>query len=80
MITLYGSNPIFGLPEASPYVMKTEIHLRMAGIPYRKVAAMPAERRPTRPAFQEVVTVAAEAPVIERLVAWTGRDPRWAAA
>lgn len=43
MITLYGSNPIFGLPEASPYVMKTEIHLQMAGIPYRKVAAMPAE-------------------------------------
>lgn len=43
MITLYGSNPLFGLPEASPYVMKTEIHLRMAGIPYRKVAAMPAE-------------------------------------
>jgi len=36
MITLYGFGPYFGLPDASPYVMKTEIHLRMAGLPYRK--------------------------------------------
>ena len=27
MITLYGSSPMFGLPEASPYVTKTEVQL-----------------------------------------------------
>lgn len=41
MITLYGTSPMFGLPEASPYVMKTEIHLMMAGLPYQKLAAGP---------------------------------------
>jgi glutathione S-transferase len=37
MITLYGAGEGFGLPEISPYVMKTEVQLRMAGLPYRKV-------------------------------------------
>ncbi len=41
MMTLYGAGPQFGLPEASPYVTKTEIHLRMAELPYQKVPAMP---------------------------------------
>lgn len=41
MITLYGSNPGFGLPETSPYVMKAELHLKMAGLPYRKEPATP---------------------------------------
>ncbi len=36
MITLYGFGPYFGLPDASPYVMKTEVQLRMAGLAYRK--------------------------------------------
>jgi len=35
MITLYGSFPAFGLPQASPFVMKTEVQLKMAEIPYR---------------------------------------------
>lgn len=41
MITLYGAGPMFGLPEASPYVTKTEVHLHMLGLPYRKEQARP---------------------------------------
>jgi glutathione S-transferase len=36
MITLYGSAPLFGLPEASPFVSKAEVLLKMAGVDYRK--------------------------------------------
>ena len=36
MITLYNFGPGFGLPEVSPYCMKTEIQLKMAGLAYRK--------------------------------------------
>lgn len=35
-IILYATGPAFDLPEASAFAMKTEIHLRMADIPYRK--------------------------------------------
>ena len=41
MITLYGFGPGFGLPEISPFVTKSEVHLKMAGLPYRKERAMP---------------------------------------
>ena len=41
MITLYCGGPAFGLPESSPYVTKTEVQLKMAGIPYRKERAIP---------------------------------------
>jgi glutathione S-transferase len=37
MITLYGAGPGFGLPEISPYVTKTEVQLKMAGLAYEKV-------------------------------------------
>jgi glutathione S-transferase len=37
MITLYGAGAGFGLPELSPYVTKTEVQLKMAGLAYRKV-------------------------------------------
>ena len=36
MITLYGFGPGWGLPETSPYVTKTEVQLKMAGLPYSK--------------------------------------------
>lgn len=36
MITLYGFGPTLGMPDGSPYVMKAEILLRMAGLAYRK--------------------------------------------
>jgi glutathione S-transferase len=35
MITLYGFGPGFGLPDPSPFVMKVEVLLKMAGLPYR---------------------------------------------
>lgn len=37
MITLYGAGEGFGLPEISPYVTKTEVQLKMAGLAYVKV-------------------------------------------
>ncbi|WP_434044588.1 MULTISPECIES: glutathione S-transferase family protein [Sorangium] len=36
MITLHGFGPLFGLPEASPYVTKTEVQLKMLGLAYKK--------------------------------------------
>lgn len=41
MIILYAAGEGFGLPEVSPYVTKTEVQLRMAGLAYRKEGAMP---------------------------------------
>lgn len=41
MITLYGIGEGFGLPEISPYVTKTEIHLKMAGLGYEKARGLP---------------------------------------
>ena len=34
MIKLYQFKPAFGLPNASPFCMKVETYLRMAGLPY----------------------------------------------
>jgi glutathione S-transferase len=39
MITLYGSGPRFGLPDASPFVSKAEVLLKMSGVPYTKAKA-----------------------------------------
>jgi len=36
MITLFGSGPHFGLPDASPFVTKAEILLRMSRLPFEK--------------------------------------------
>lgn len=36
MITLYVAGQGFGLPEVSPYAMKTEIQLQLADLPYEK--------------------------------------------
>jgi len=35
MITLFGFGPAFGLPDASPFVIKAHLLLKMAGQPYR---------------------------------------------
>jgi glutathione S-transferase len=35
MITLYTFGPGFGLPDPSPFVMKAEMLLKLAGLPYR---------------------------------------------
>jgi uncharacterized protein (TIGR03086 family) len=39
-------------------------------------AGMPTELRPSAPPFAEAVDVANDAPAIDRLVAWSGRQPR----
>jgi glutathione S-transferase len=36
MITLYGSGPMFGLPDPSPFVVKAEMLLKISGVPYKK--------------------------------------------
>ncbi|MDP3737139.1 MAG: glutathione S-transferase family protein [Hyphomonadaceae bacterium] len=43
MIVLSGGGAAWGLPEISPFVTKTEIHLRMAGLDYSKRQAHPDE-------------------------------------
>jgi glutathione S-transferase len=35
MITLYAFGPGFGLPDPSPFVMKAEVLLKIAGLPYQ---------------------------------------------
>ena len=41
MITLNGFGAGLGLPAISPFVTKTEVQLKMAGLAYRKEKAMP---------------------------------------
>lgn len=41
MITLYGFGPAFGLPDPSPFVMKSEVQLKMAGVAYKFERAAP---------------------------------------
>lgn len=43
MIILYGAGPGFGLPEISPYTMKTAVQLRMARLDFILRPAMPAQ-------------------------------------
>ncbi|EYF05007.1 glutathione S-transferase family protein [Chondromyces apiculatus] len=43
MITVHGSTPLFGLPVGSPYVTKTEVQLRMMGLPFTTRNAMPTD-------------------------------------
>jgi hypothetical protein len=40
-LTLYATRPAFGLPDSSPFVMKTEVQLHMAGLAYDKVSSIP---------------------------------------
>jgi glutathione S-transferase len=41
MITLYGYGPMFGLPDSSPFVLKTEIQLKLAELPFGRARARP---------------------------------------
>lgn len=36
MITLYGAEPMWGQSDPSPFVVKTELLLKMAGVPYQR--------------------------------------------
>jgi glutathione S-transferase len=41
MIVLYGFGPLFELPDPSPFVMKSEVQLKMSGLPFRRARAAP---------------------------------------
>ena len=41
MMIFYGFGSAFGLPDPSPFVMKSEVQLKMAGVPYRFERAAP---------------------------------------
>jgi glutathione S-transferase len=41
MITLYGFGPLFGLPDPSPFVLKTLTQLKMSGLPFALERASP---------------------------------------
>ncbi|HEY1633090.1 MAG TPA: glutathione S-transferase family protein [Rhizomicrobium sp.] len=41
MLTLFGFGPAFGLPDPSPFTMKTEVQLKLAGVPYKFERAAP---------------------------------------
>ena len=43
MLTLYGFGPLFGLPDPSPFVLKTMTQMKMAGLPFRFERADPRE-------------------------------------
>lgn len=43
MIVLYGFGPLFGLPDPSPFVVKTLTQLKMAGVPFRFARASPSD-------------------------------------
>ena len=40
-LTLYASRAGFGLPDTSPFVINTEVQLKMAGLVYDRVSAIP---------------------------------------
>ncbi|RDS84932.1 glutathione S-transferase family protein [Dyella monticola] len=40
-ITLFVSRPGFGMPDTSPFVIKTEVQLKIAGLPYARESAIP---------------------------------------
>lgn len=40
-ITLFATRAAFGLPDTSPFVIKAEVQLKMAGLAYERVSAIP---------------------------------------
>ncbi len=77
MIKLHQFAPAFGLPNASPFCMKVETYLRMAGLPYQLVNSGDVLRAPKGklPVIDEDGTVVADSSfIIEHLKARYG-DP-----
>ena len=77
MIKLHQFAPAFGLPNASPFCMKVETYLRMAGLPYQLVNSGDVLRAPKGklPVIDDDGTVVADSSfIIEHLKARYG-DP-----
>ena len=43
MITLSAFGPLWGVPDPSPFVMKTQVQLKMAGLDYQTARFRPPE-------------------------------------
>lgn len=66
MIRLHQFAPAFGLPNASPFCMKLEMYLRMAGLPYEAVNSGDVLKAPKRklPYIEDGVRVLADSTFI----------------
>lgn len=71
-ITLFAFGPAFDLPEASPYVMKTETQLKMAGLPYEKDLSGFAEAPKGKlPYIKDGAAIVADSTFIRRHLEWS---------
>nr|WP_298681773.1 glutathione S-transferase family protein [uncultured Dongia sp.] len=71
-ITLFAFGPAFDLPEASPYVMKTETQLKMAGLPYEKdFTGFDKAPKGKLPYIRDGETVVADSTFIRQHIEWS---------
>ncbi len=77
MIRLHQFAPAFGLPNASPFCMKLEMYLRMAGLPYEAVNSGDVLKAPKRklPYIEDGVRVVADTTFIIDYLKATYGDP-----
>lgn len=65
MITLYTFGPAFGLPDPSPFVTKTEVLLKMAGVAYRtQTGGYPKAPKGKLPYIEDEGTIVADSTLI----------------
>lgn len=71
-IVLYGFGPAFALPDGSPFVLKTETQLRMAGLPYEKdVTGRAAAPKGKLPYIRDGRAVVADSTLIRLHLEWS---------
>ncbi len=71
-IILYCFGPAFDLPEASPFCMKTEIQLRMAGLPFEKdFGGFPTAPKGKLPYIKDGETIVADSTLIRQHIEWS---------
>jgi glutathione S-transferase len=69
MITLYTFGPNFGLPEASPFALKSEVQLKMAGLGYQLAfGGLPSAPKGKLPYLDDDGTVVADSVFIRDYV------------
>jgi len=71
-IILYSFGPGFDLPEVSPYCLKTEVQLKMAGLPYEKdFTGFPAAPKGKLPYIKDGAAVIADSTFIRQHLEWS---------
>lgn len=71
-IVLFGFGPKFDLPEASPFVTKTETQLRMAGLPYEKdLTGRAAAPKGKLPYIRDGAALVADSTFIRQHLEWS---------